>query len=148
MTGFPNIGCRRGTATVELAFALPFLVLLVLGLFDHGSKISRNMQLANAVRAGTQYAMVRKPVQGDLSQIVAAITNTAPPDVTGTQQVTATLFCECPDGTAVACDGSCVDGDRGAFVRLTLQEDFTTLLSYPGIDNPIRLTNEATVRLN
>jgi len=140
--------CRRGTATVEMAFALSFLALLVLGVFDQGSKINRNMQLANAVRAGAQYAMVRKPVQGDLSQIVTAIANTAPYDETGTQQITATMFCECPDGTVVACNGTCIGGDRGAYVRISLQEDYTTLLTYPGLDNPIRLENEATVRLN
>jgi len=140
--------CRRGTATVEMAFALPVLAFLVLGMFDQGSKISRNMQLANAVRAGAQYAMVRKPVQGDLSQIVGAIANTAPYDETGTQQITATMFCECPDGTPVVCTGTCVGGDRGAYVRIALQEDYTTLLNYPGLDNPIRLANEATVRLN
>lgn len=138
-----------GMSSVEMAFIAPLLVLLVIGLVDYGAVINRKMQLANAVRAGAQYALVRKPVQDDTTQIENAVLNTAPPDGAGTQEVDARVFCECADGTEIVCSNVCADGsDRAAYVEVWIQEDFETIFSYPVFSNPIRLRNEATVRLN
>jgi hypothetical protein len=134
---------------VELAVALPALILLGLGAVNQGHTIVRNMQLANAVRSGTQYATVRKPVAGDVSQIVDAVRNTAPPDATGTRSITVQHFCECPDGSAIACDSTCSSGlDRRAFVTVTLTETFPKLIKFPGTADEAQLHQEATVRLN
>lgn len=139
----------RGAASVELAVALPALLLLGLGAVNQGHTIVRNMQLANAVRSGTQYAVVRAPVAGDLSQIVDAVRNTAPPDTTGTQNISVAHFCECPDGSAIACDALCPSGeDRRAFVTVTLTETYPKLIEFPGMADKTRLRQEATVRLN
>ena len=91
------LGATRGTVSVEMALLAPILGFLVIGLVDFGETISRKMQLANAVRAGTQYALVRKPVQGDMTLITQAVHNTAPTDNSGTRVVTTNLYCKCPD---------------------------------------------------
>ena len=116
-----------GVVSVELAFIAPVLGFLILGLVDFGETISRKMQLANAVRAGTQYALVRKPVQGDVSQIT----------------------CECPDATVITCDNSCPgNAERKSYISIVLEEDYWTIFTYPGLGNPIKLRNDAVVRLN
>lgn len=138
-----------GLAAVELALLAPFLTLLMIAMTDYGLAWTRQMALANAVRAGTQYAMIRRPMEGDVSGIHQRVIDAAPADVGGTPQVT--FICECPDGQAVAdCNpAACGAGvDLRHYVTVTLQEDYPLILSYPGISNPIRLENSATIRLN
>jgi len=138
-----------GLASLELALILPFAVMVAVGLIDYGVGIHRNMQLANAARAGTQYAVIRKPIQGDTTEIVNAVNQAAPPVDTANRSVSARLFCECPDGNEVSCSTTCPDGGyRSAFVEVTVSEDYTTLLSYPMFPSPIRMENQAVVRLN
>ncbi len=143
------LDATRGVVSVELAFIAPILGFLIVGLVDFGETINRKTQLANAVRAGTQYALVRKPVQGDLTQITQAVVNTAPPDQSGTRSITTTFYCECPDGTTISCDTTCAgEEERRSYITIALQEDYRTIFTYPGLGNPIRLYSEATVRLN
>ena len=138
-----------GVVSVELAFIAPVLGFLILGLVDFGETISRKMQLANAVRAGTQYALVRKPVQGDVSQITASVQSTAPADATGTRTITTTFYCECPDATVITCDNSCPgNAERKSYISIVLEEDYWTIFTYPGLGNSIKLRNDAVVRLN
>lgn len=140
---------RHGGATVEVALALPVLILLALGAVTWGDTIIRNTQLANAVRSGAQYAVVRKPVGGDVSDIIAAVNNTAPVDKTGTRTVSVNLFCRCPDGTSVDCTGACASGDdRQAYISVTLNEQYPRIVPLPGTARRVDLTQEATVRLN
>ena len=139
---------QNGAASVELALVLPFLALLVVAMIDYGTAINRKMQLTNAIRAGTQYAMVRKPVQQDLTELRQAVLDTAPADETGTRNLSSTFFCECPNGAAIACEDECGAGERGSYVRIVLREDFPLILSYPGIGNPVSLSSEAVIRLN
>ncbi len=140
--------CRRGSSSVELALVLPFLALLVVAMIDYGTVINYKMQLANAVRAGTQYTMVRKPVQQDLTEIRQAVLDTAPPDETGTRALATNFFCECPDGTPIPCEDECGVGERGSYVSIVLTQKYPLILSYPGIDNPVSLSSEAVIRLN
>ena len=140
--------CQRGVSSVELALVLPFLALLVVAMIDYGTVINYKMQLTNAVRAGTQYAMVRKPVQQDLTGIRQAVFDTAPTDQTGTRALTTGFFCECPNGTAIQCEAECGTGERGSFVSILLTQQYPLILSYPGLDNPVSLSSEAVIRLN
>ena len=140
---------NSGVASVELALFAPFLVLLLIAMTDYGLAWTRQMALANAVRAGTQYAMIRRPVQGDVTGIHQKVLDAAPADLGGAPQVT--FFCECPSGQAVAdCNpASCGAGiDLRHYVTVTLEEDYPLILTYPGISNPISLENTATIRLN
>jgi len=54
----------RGNASVELAFILPFLLLLATGSYDLGRAFIEKLRLNGAARAGTQYALQL----GDTSQ--------------------------------------------------------------------------------
>ena len=138
-----------GLASIELALIIPFALLVAIGLVDYGVGVHRNMELANAARAGTQYAVIRKPIQGDTQEIEDAVNQAAPTKGAVHRTVDARLFCECPDGTEISCSTTYPGGEyRSAFVEVTVSEDYRTLLSYTIFENPIRLENRATVRLN
>lgn len=134
-----------GVSVVEFAATAPILALMLVGLVDFGMVIDRKMELANAVRAGVQYAMVRKPVQEDLSQIKQAVKDAAPPDATATRSVDVALYCEQPDGSPTDCDASVV---RNSYVSIVLQEDYNMLLNYPGFSNPLSLREAVTIQMN
>ncbi len=140
-------GDDRGMVFVEAGITISVLFLLMVAVWDLGSVFVRQMQITNAVRAGTQYAIVRKPIAGDLSQIIQAVKNAAPDSASPT--VNATLYCECSDGSVVTCSGTCSDGQpRKSFVKINYAETFNLLLGFPGVGSAWNLTDEATVRLN
>jgi Flp pilus assembly pilin Flp len=141
---------ESGVSAVELAMIAPVLALLTVGIVDYGLVWSRNMELANAVRAGTQYAMIRRPIQGDTTAIRQQVIDSAPEPKIGSHDPQVTLFCECPNGTAVAgCDPAvCAPADMQTFISITLGEQYPLLLDYPGFNNPVQLTQSSTMRLN
>ena len=138
-----------GVASIELALLLPVFVLLVVGVFDFGLVIHQKTQLAHAARAGVQYALIRRPQEGDLTGVETAVNDTAPADTTGTRVIGSNLWCECPatPGTVVACEITTCD--RSVYISVSIEEDYTaTFYEILGISNPIHIKNEATLRLN
>jgi len=138
-----------GVASLELALLLPALVLLVVGVFDYGLVIHQKTQLAHAARAGVQYALIRRPQEGDLDGVETAVNDTAPVDTTGTRVIDADLWCECPEtpGTVVSCEISTCN--RSVYIWVSIEEDYNaTFYEILGISNPIHIKNEATLRLN
>ncbi len=112
-----------GVASLELALLLPALVLLVVGVFDFGLVIHQKTQLAHAARAGAQYALIRRPQEGDLSGVETAVNDTAPADTTGTRVIGSDFWCECPatPGTVVACTISTCP--RSVYISVSIEED-------------------------
>jgi Flp pilus assembly pilin Flp len=141
---------EAGVAAVELAMIAPVFALLLVGVVDYGLLWSHNMELANAVRAGTQYGLIRKPVNGDTTAIRQQVIDSAPAPEIGSHDPQVTLFCECPDGTPVPnCDPAiCAPDDMQTFISITLSEQYPLLLDYPGFDSPVQLTQSSTMRLN
>ncbi len=138
-----------GVASLELALLLPLLVLLVVGVFDYGMVIHQKTQLAHAARAGVQYALIRRPQEGDLAGVEAAVNDTAPADTTGTRVIGSNFWCECPatPGTVVACTTTACN--RSVYISVSIEEDYNaTFYEILGITNPIHIKNEATLRLN
>lgn len=137
-----------GLAATEWGLILPVLIVIALGLVDYGAMAKHKMEMANAVRAGTQYATIRKPIQGNVTPIVNAVANAAPADTSGSRVINAALFCRCSDGTEISCGDTCPSGERSSFVRIRMREDYRMILSYPLFETPLTLQTEATVRLN
>lgn len=148
-------GCLRGSISIEGAFVATILGVLLLGIIDFGLAYRRHAQLENAVRAGTQYAMVRRPQQGDVEPIRDAVYKTAPfAEGTSGTGLEVEFYCECPDGTSAQCSASggvalCSSGvDRYAFLRVRLSEDYGLIFAYPGVGASVDLAAEGSVRLN
>lgn len=138
----------KGASLVELALILPFLLLLIVGSLDMGSMFVRKMELANAAKAGVQYALVRKPIQGDLTNIRSAVTASLGTTVTDTTTVDVVLYCMC-FATKQSCTENCDDEDISAFVNITVAEDYTTpFFNYDWFQSSFPITESSTVRLN
>ncbi len=141
------MACEQGISAVEFGLTAPFLMALMLGLMDFGAAGIHRMQMANSVRAGLQYAMVRRPLEGDLSAIEAAVDNAAPA-ASGRRTRTVALYCQCPDGTATACSATCATGDRSSYVSIVVQEQYRMILGLPFADSQLTMRTEGAVQLN
>jgi Flp pilus assembly protein TadG len=139
---------EEGAIAVEWALVAGFLGFLFLGAFNYGTAALHKMEMANAVRAGLQYAVVRKPIQGDTSQISNTVQTAAPTDQTGTRAITVTMFCQCSDGSSASCDGSCASGDPRTYISIQMQEGYDTLIRMPFSDQRLTFKVAGTVRLN
>jgi Flp pilus assembly protein TadG len=141
-------GEDRGVAALELALIAPILALIIVAIVDFGMAFTRQMTLANGVRAGVQYAMVRRPVQGDTDAIRQTVKDSSG---VALSDVTIDWVCECADtgATAATCSvDDCGGGDVSHSLRIGVTESYPLILSYPGIKNPVTLGDAALLRLN
>jgi Flp pilus assembly protein TadG len=145
----------RGAAIVEFALILPFLILLMVGLFDLGFGAYQSMQVHAAAEAGAQYAAIKYPggswTQAQITAIAAAVTG-----ATGTSGIAATpapsQVCGCPDGgifTLKPSCGTCPSGSSpGVYASVSAQVTYSPVLPYPGLPDPLTLTGQAYRRIN
>ncbi|MEE8168956.1 MAG: TadE/TadG family type IV pilus assembly protein [Phycisphaerae bacterium] len=141
-----HLRCTRGAVALEFALLIPVLLIMLLGAIDFGMVINEKMKLASAARSGVQFAVQNTANAQDAAAIQLAVTNASgldPADFT----ITSLQFCECAEGAVVACDGSCAIGTPRVAVTVTVQENFQTLFTYPGIANPYPLSEQTTMRV-
>ena len=144
--------------------AIVVLATLMVGVVDFGMAFSQKMAMANAVRAGTQLALVRHPSLGpdasesealsSLAAIRNAVLNSAQSLVAsdpGTDQLDVSAFCLCPDGTEVACTpdpGTVPVCVAETHVRVRLVLPYSMMLRMPGAPETFDIRTENSVRLN
>lgn len=111
--------CERGNFSVEFALVSVVLIVMLTGLFQYAAVIHQTMQLNQAARAGVEYAMT---YPSDTTGIQQTIISSSAMNTTSIA-VTVNQFCECPDGTAVACTGTCASGlQSNAFIRVDVTQ--------------------------
>lgn len=139
----------EGVSAVELAFAMPFLALLIIGMVDYGTAFVRSMALGNAVHAGVQYAMARPPLMGgDLTGIRQTVLDAAPAPKIGTHDPDVRTVCACnPSDTTFFVCGTGGGCDELVYLQITLTEQYPLILSYPGFSSPITLNKMGVLRL-
>lgn len=121
---------RRGSAAVEFALILPLLTTIVLGLYDLASVVQLRLRLADAVRAGGQYAA---GFPTDSTGIMAAVQAALPSGWTNSAG-TPTTRCTCWNGgteTDADCTAAtiCATGQTAArYVTVTASRSRTSLL--------------------
>src|ERR1700722_5998753 len=80
---FPSIGRGRrlqpgraesGQAAVEMALVLPFLILVVLGIFKFGTVYNNYIQLTNAVDSGARLFAIERGQLNPCTDTIAAMT--------------------------------------------------------------------------
>ncbi|HUQ19755.1 MAG TPA: TadE/TadG family type IV pilus assembly protein [Gemmatimonadaceae bacterium] len=138
---------RVGTAIIELAVALPVLLLIVLGAADFGRMFFTGITVANAARATAEYATLTVENSGKDTAILNQIGRDDAGDVADVV-VTSERFCRCPNGTTPACDGTC-PGTPSApeiFVKAKAQKTINLILRYPGLRSTMTFRDSATFR--
>ncbi|PHZ83546.1 TadE/TadG family type IV pilus assembly protein [Paremcibacter congregatus] len=137
-----------GSSLVELAMIMPILLLILVGTLDMGSMFMRKMELSNAAKAGIQYAMVRKPVQGDLTNIRNAVRSSLGTSMTPGTEVAVELYCIC-NNVKQLCTTDCTDENVSAFVNIEVKEDYTTpYFNYDWFISHFPIRESATIKLN
>ena len=136
----------RGQSAVELAFAIPVFVLLLLAGADFGRIFYMSIEVNNAARAGAQYGSQTVITAADLNGMIAAAktdgSNIASLGATATQ-------CTCESSTSVAaCAASyCSNDPQATFVEVDTQALFHTLVNYPGIPPSTMLSGKAIMQV-
>lgn len=135
---------RRGGAAVELAVALPILILLAIGVIDYGRVFYTSIAVANAARAGAEYG-----VQNSSTSVNSAeIENFAERDgaEAGIEATSQTVY-RC-GATVVSASTSCGSyGPARVFVEVTASRKVGTFFKYPGLPDSIPILRKATFRL-
>lgn len=120
----------RGSSMVELALAIPFLGLLLLGAMDFARVFHVSIKIAAAAGAGATFGSRSPTSPVDTSGIIQAAQQAAP-DVAALT-VTPTRICGCADGSLGSCDViSCTP--KYTYIQVKTQTNFSTLCPYPGI---------------
>lgn len=139
---------QGGTAALEFALTVPFLVLFLMAVVELGFAMHETMQVYNSVEAGALYASRNG---FDSAGISAAVVNAS-----GTSGLTAspapTQFCGCPQATGVAtvtCGSTCTGGTApGQYIKINAALPHTSILPVFALPLPATLTAQTIVRMN
>jgi Flp pilus assembly protein TadG len=136
----------RGQSAVELALAVPVLVLLLVVGSDYSRIFYVSVGVNSAARAGAQYGSQTVITAADSTGMIAA----AKTDGANLANLTATASqCTCASSTTVtACPTSyCTNAPQGTFVEVDTQSVFKTILNYPGIPTSTTLSGKAIMQV-
>ena len=153
-----------GQALIELAFLLPILVGLAIGVIEVGRYAYIGILVGNAARAGSAYGAQSLPQSVDTAGIAdaarfdfagAASGNTSKNGLKpATLTVTSAVACGCDNaGTVngVGCNaagaGKCATGHWVVTLTVTASGMFNGLFSYPGIPGSISVSRTSSVRV-
>lgn len=157
MKRFPT--SQAGVALIEFAIALPFLMILLLGLIETGRLAYFNILVGNAAHAGAFYGSQNIHTAYD----VAGMTAAALRDGQNVPQVTVspdpTYSCQCYNSstgasTPLSCSASvssCATGThRVIYVQVTASATVNTLFDYRplGLPNPWTIKRTAILRVS
>jgi len=167
---------QRGGAVAELAIAMPFIFMMMLGAVDFGRMLTVSTRVADATYAAAAYGAqststaqdtngMRNVALHELGLDVSASTTTKTGLVVGDASaltatahatastkdydIAATRYCECEDHKSVDCDtGACAagSGNRRVYVRVRVGTTFLTVFDYPGIPHEVTITRQTEMR--
>ena len=162
---------ERGGAVAELAVAMPFVFMMMVGAVDFGRMWTVSTRVADAAYAGAAYGAQSTTTAKDTSgmrtvalhelgidPVVSTPTKKAAVAVVESGKsvpsekdydVTTTRYCECEDKKSVDCDkGTCVvgSGNRRMYVQVRVGTTFQTVFDYPGIPHEVTITRQTRMR--
>ena len=141
--------CRRterGQSLVEVAFAVPILLLLMVGLIEVGRFAYFAVLVSNAAHAGAQYGAQSLITANDKTGITSAAQNDG--QIPGTTlTVTPTQWCGCRSNALGGCPSGGGCATPLVYVKVVASEDVNSLFHYPGIPPTITLTSTVQMRV-
>jgi Flp pilus assembly protein TadG len=138
---------ERGSAVIELALSVFLLLTVMTGIVEFGRMFYHATEVANAARAGVQWAVVNPGNPNNLTAMQTAATNDAV-NITGLT-ATASETCECDDGSTVNCtSGTCATGSVRTYVQVVATAPYTTLAHYWWMPNSITVGSMAFIRVD
>ena len=141
---------RRGNVSIEMAFLVTFLLVLVMGAYDFGRLAMEQSGVTQAARAGAQFAVLDQANAADSAGMIQAARDEAEDP---TLQVNPISFCRCPGTTAkdlTCATAICADGQYAPlYVEVTVTDTLDMLFDYPGLPEPssYTMTSTSTMRV-
>lgn len=145
---------ERGSALVELAIALPLLVIILVATIDFARVFYLGMELTNAARAGAQWGAHSVANSGSNANMQTTAQNAIS---TSGIAATASRTCQCADNLgnfsattpANTCTGTCSGGGHLVVtVTVTTSKAFTRVIpGIPVLPTTLTLTRSATMRV-
>jgi hypothetical protein len=142
--------CERGNSFIEMAFAAPMLVALLIGMVDISRAVSDKLQVVQVA----QRTIERVQRSGFQPSHSAALEVEAEEAVGNGAEATVTSWLECGSSTTkLDYMGSCSAGEAYArFVGVSISKDFTPMFGtryFPGAnaDGTFTFEGEAGVRV-
>lgn len=135
---------ETGSSLVEMAFFLPVLFLLMMGVVDFGRAYYLANEVAGAAHAGAVYGS--QDITDTTGMQNAAKLNA--PDVSGLS-ASASWGCECSDGTSRS--ASCTATPTCSvnvvyYATVTATETYKPIMPWTGINSSMTITRSATMR--
>jgi Flp pilus assembly protein TadG len=155
---------QRGSSSVELAFALPLLVAIVVGTVDFARVFYWDMALTSAARAGAQWGAQNTTNAVNTTTMRTTALASASADIPSLllTDITASCQLQCapdapnvpdfnsgvptPSASCGAVNPSCTSGHLTWKVSVTVSKTFTTRARYPGIPSSIAIARTVTMR--
>lgn len=132
-----------GNVAIEFALVLPFLLLILSGVFNFGLILANQNQLNAVASAGLLYAFGNSSSPAAVQTAMQNATNLTPLTVTATQ------FCQCLDGSNPGCSKTCAGGvTPGTYVTVTAQSKVNLIAIEFLLTNPFVTTAQGTIRTN
>jgi Flp pilus assembly protein TadG len=143
---------QDGAVALELCLVAPFLLSLLIGLFDFGFLMFQQMQVEAAAGAGALYARKLGAAGFDATKIAAAVAGAAFPTQSAIAASPAPYkACGCPNpaGTGMvvaACGSNCAGGSAAAtYAVIAAQVTPTSIVAWPGF--PATLNSGLIIRV-
>lgn len=142
-----------GFGAMELALALPFLLLVCLGMIDASRLIATKIDYEQAAQRTTDYALAVRPTNSNNSKYV---TEAISASGLGNDNVEVELFLECDGTKQTNFDSVCPSGQSSArYISVEISNDVATrfdwtalgsLLGYQAFDSTVTVTGDSLVR--
>jgi Flp pilus assembly protein TadG len=148
--GLARVQARRdrGQSLVELAFVVPLLLLLLVGIVEIGRFAFYSIVVSNAARAGAQYGAQSLANAADTAGIATAAKNDGQGGTGLT--ITSNQLCGCSGATlSGACPATLCALPNHALVYVQVQVvgAFPSLFRYPGLPASISVTSVEEMRV-
>ncbi len=132
---------ESGAALVEFAVVAPVLALLLLGIIDFGRFMYDGILAANAARAAAAYGAQTLATAQDIGGMQTAANN----DSQGITWKTVNAVPVCTNGgSSITCGTST---SEIVYVQVTVTGQFTPLIKYPLLPNPVNVSGSSTMRV-
>jgi Flp pilus assembly protein TadG len=134
---------EKGTSLLELAFLLPILILLLLGIVDVGRYAELSIRVANAARAGAQYGAQNLAAANDWQGIGQAVTDDGDPKMAPN----VSIVCYCSGSPCNQATPCVAPNTEIQYVSVNVKESFTPLFPYPGLPSFPEVNSTAQMRI-
>jgi hypothetical protein len=144
---------ERGLSVIELAIALPILLMLLLGAMDVSQMITAKLNMEQAAQRTTDFALSARPQNSDTAYLIAeAMRASGQPE----ENVDAAIYLECGGVREVDFYTDCPIGQsRARYVRIAIRQDVRpmvdwsslgALIGYHGLSRSITVAGDSVVR--